>query len=96
MTLAPISRIPDRPTTAGMRGTAAQDREIATPTGWRHDRRVWLVAAGLLIALLIVALIGLMRGWSSSDATASTAGACWAGRRSRRSGGPPSKTSGWR
>lgn len=71
MTLAPISRIPDRPTTAGMRGTAGQDREIATPTGWRHDRRVWLVGAGLLIMLGLVGLASLLKAWSSSDATVS-------------------------
>ena len=71
MPLAPITRIPERPTDAGMRGTAGQDRVIATPTGWRHDRRVWLVAGGLLIALVLVALTGLLRGWSSTDATVS-------------------------
>jgi HlyD family secretion protein len=54
-----------------MRGTAGQDREIATPTGWRHDRRVWRVAAGLLLVLGLVALVSLLKAWSSSDATVS-------------------------
>jgi len=71
MPLAPITRIPDRPAAAGMRGTAGQDREIATPTGWRHDRRVWLVAAGLLLVLGLVAIASLLKAWSSSDATVS-------------------------
>jgi HlyD family secretion protein len=71
MPLAPITRIPDRPTSAGMRGTDGQDRQIASPTGWRHDRRVRLVAAGLFFALVLVALIGLLKGWSSTDATVS-------------------------
>jgi HlyD family secretion protein len=71
MSLAPITRIPDRSAPSGMRGTSGQDRELATPTGWRHDRRVWLVAGGLLLALALVALTSLLRAWSSSDATVS-------------------------
>jgi HlyD family secretion protein len=71
MSLAPITRIPDRSGPAGMRGTAGQDREIATPTGWRHDRRVWLVGGGLLLVLGLVAIASLLNAWSSSDATVS-------------------------
>jgi len=71
MSLAPITRIPDRSGPPGMRGTAGQDREIATATGWRHDRRVWAVAGGLLLVLGLVALASLLKAWSSSDATVS-------------------------
>lgn len=69
MSLAPITRIPDRSSPSGMRGTAAQDRVLAAPTGWRHDRRVWLAAGGLLLVLALVALATLLEAWSSSDAT---------------------------
>jgi HlyD family secretion protein len=69
MSLAPITRIPDRSGPTGMRGTDGQDRVIAPPTGWRHDRRVWIGAGALLLVLALVALTSLLKAWSSSDAT---------------------------
>ena len=71
MPLAPITRIPDRSAPQGMRGTDGQDRVIESLKGWRHDRRVWLAAAGLLLVLGLAALTWLLRAWSSTDATVS-------------------------
>jgi HlyD family secretion protein len=71
MSLAPITRIPDRSGPSGMRGTAGQDRVLETPAGWRHDRRVWIGAGALLLVLAVIALTSLLKAWSSSDATVS-------------------------
>ncbi len=71
MSLAPVTRIPDRSGPPGMRGTAGQDRELDRPTGWRHDRRVWIGGGALLLVLAAVALTSLLEAWSSSDATVS-------------------------
>ena len=46
MTLASITRIPDRDT-GGMRSTAGQDRVVESAGGWRRDRRTWWAAAAL-------------------------------------------------
>ena len=67
MSLASITRIPDRPP-AGMRGTGGQDREIEPAGKWRRDKRIWLAAAVALLALVAIAAWGL-KGWASSDAT---------------------------
>jgi HlyD family secretion protein len=71
MSLAPITRIPERPGSAGMRGTAGQDRVLEKPAGWWRDRRVWFAAAGLAVVLALLALAALLGSWSSSDATVS-------------------------
>ncbi len=62
-----ISRIPQRES-AGMRGTDAQDQVIDRARGWRSDRRIWWIAAVLLLVLLVLGA-WLLRGWASSDAT---------------------------
>jgi HlyD family secretion protein len=66
MSLASISRIPER--TAGMRGTAGQDRAVEPPKRWRSDRRVWW-AGGVAMVLLLAASAWMLRGWATSDAT---------------------------
>ena len=68
MSLASISRIPDR-AAAAMRGTTGQDRVIGTPGDGARRRRLWW-AGGLALALLLaVAAVSMLRGWASSEAT---------------------------
>lgn len=51
-----------------MRGTGGQDRVADPARSWRRDRRVWVGATALLLALLAGAA-WMMRGWATSDAT---------------------------
>ncbi len=69
MSIATLKRTPAKTPAPGMRDTAGQDRVIEPGGGWRHDRRLRI---GALVALLLVGLlgvVGLLRGWASTDAT---------------------------
>ena len=75
MSLASITRLRDPKASQaatdapGMRNTDGQDRLIATPSGWRHDKRV-LIAGGVALVVLVAAfLVWLVGAWATTDAT---------------------------
>jgi len=66
MSLASIRRIPDRDA-ASMRGTAGQDRVIASDDGGRRRRLLW--GGAIALVLFLAAAAWMLRGWATSDAT---------------------------
>jgi len=69
MSIATLKRVPGKPAAPGMRSTDGQDRLIESRGGWRHDRRVRIVAAVALLVLGALALAWFLKGWASTDAT---------------------------
>lgn len=69
MSIATLKRTPAKTPAPGMRSTEAQDRAIEPGSGWRHDRRLRLGALAALLLVGLVGVVGLLRGWASTDAT---------------------------
>ena len=82
MTLASITRMPDRDT-GGMRSTAGQDRVVEAAGGWRRDRRTWWVAAALIVALLAAAAVAASSSVATMSSLPPELSAMWRGERQR-------------
>lgn len=68
MSTASITRLSDR--SDGLRGTQGQDQPVEPRGGWRRDKRVW-VGAGIVFVALLALMAWMLKGWASSDTTVS-------------------------